>query len=715
MSSFINAQHLKVMLGQESPVGKAWADYYGPQMISRGMMILPFAIEQFYPQTGASEWELAVIRMIISCSDLRDGPMACFDPQDFASRFHLSLRQIRRKFKTMVEKGLIIITPLYGEQGSKITSRLYDCNPFLDKIFTCLCADEDWQQQQNEILDSIGIDEDFDDLDMLSTIDEDPVSATDHLSHPPSVPTSTERTSMSLPASNCIGTSMSLTPVSSTGTDLSLAQMSSERTSMSPDDVAPSTASPTSYVCAHTHIHAPDSNSSSNSNINTCINILETDPTCNSCVNHSETYSSSSSNSNSNHDASDLSDLFADEDFNAWLRAKHPVESPYLDEVRMPFDDSIFVQTSDKDDDPSRFECRLLDAIGVARPPYDDPYRTVDEEPVCINPVLDAKLTKAVRQQFAVLRQEYEASKLANQASGQVETAQAEAVSDEQVQQQEQIQHQALEQSSGKRIRRLLTLVETTTDESIEPFEPDDAVTTVHTEDKSLATSTSEPPIPTPTVADREMPVLLQGHSRTAIYHISNDLHDASPHSSRAQARTLYNQLLIINQTEDEYSMSDPDLYFSDLMRTVKYAIRNKTFKSRNHDGHPNGMPLFFHELKKRVEDQVATVEELRQEGNYQSMYHERRKIASALDTINSSLDSSQDVASDFIRQHKAAQETAQLSLTNAQIVEHARRLQLPMSDAEADSMLDNSAPELLIEQLTTGVRLALYYEIIDK
>lgn len=213
---------------------------------------------------------------------------------------------------------------------------------------------------------------------------------------------------------------------------------------------------------------------------------------------------------------------------------------------------------------------------------------------------------------------------------------------------------------------------------------------------------------------DPELPVMLQGRSRAALYHISTELHDAQPHSSRTRARTLYNHLLRINQDDDEYTMSDPDLYFSDLMLTVKHHVSNKTFRCKDGYGQPNGMPLFFHELRKRVEDQVSSVEEMRQQGDYLRMYHERRQIRSAQDGSDATTDASEDVASEFIRDHRAAQATAQLVLTNVQIVEHAQRLQLPMTAEEAQDMLAGTAPALLIEQLTCAVRQGLYYEIID-
>lgn len=213
---------------------------------------------------------------------------------------------------------------------------------------------------------------------------------------------------------------------------------------------------------------------------------------------------------------------------------------------------------------------------------------------------------------------------------------------------------------------------------------------------------------------DPELSVMLQGRSRAALYHISTELHDAQPHSSRTRARTLYNHLLRINQDDDEYTMSDPDLYFSDLMLTVKYHVSNKTFRCKDGYGQPNGMPLFFHELKKRVEDQVSSVEEMRQQGDYLRMYHERRQISSAQDGPDPTTGTGEDVASEFIRDHRAAQTTAQLVLTNVQIVEHAQRLQLPMTAEEAQDMLAGTAPELLIEQLTCAVRLGLYYEMID-
>jgi hypothetical protein len=189
-------------------------------------------------------------------------------------------------------------------------------------------------------------------------------------------------------------------------------------------------------------------------------------------------------------------------------------------------------------------------------------------------------------------------------------------------------------------------------------------------------------------------------------------LHDAHPHSSRARARTLYNHLLRINQAEDEYTLSDADMYFSDLMLTVQHHIGNKTFRNKDSYGQPNGMPLFFHELRKRVEDQVTAVEEMRKDGDYLRMYHERRKSAADQDSV---ADTSNAADAELLRRQQAvANEVSLIVPTDAEIVAHAQRMQIPMSDEEIQALLAGTATAQLRQEMTIAVRLGLYDEIIN-
>ena len=105
----------------------------------------------------------------------------------------------------------------------------------------------------------------------------------------------------------------------------------------------------------------------------------------------------------------------------------------------------------------------------------------------------------------------------------------------------------------------------------------------------------------------------------------------------------------------------------------------------------------------------------MRQQGDYLRMYHERRQISSTPGGSASSTAIGEEVATEFMRDYRVAQETAQLELTNVQVVEHAQRLQISMTAEEAQDMLAGTASELLVEQLTRAVRLELYYEMISK
>jgi hypothetical protein len=398
MSSFINAEHLKVMLGQESPIEKAWGNYYGLEVLTRGMTLLPYAIERYYPYAQTTEWEMAVIRMIIHCSDLPDGPVAAFKPQDFADRFHLSLRQIRRKIKAMVEKGLLLITPIYNDKGKKTTSRLYDCNPFLDKIFACMCIEDDWKSQHSELLESSSSEEEPDDIDVLSMLDAEPIvpaataSERTSMSSPADINSRTSmsspadinsRTSMSSPADINSRTSMSSpadinsrTSMSSPADINSRTSMSSpsditsrtsmsppaditSRTSMSPQNVLSSTENSTSYVHAHTHALGSNSSSNSNSNsininINTSINTLS---------------SNSNSNSNSNHTKFEIFDT---EDDNTGMITTCSDKQCDAEDLQLSSRDKSFNQASTQIDNDARFELWVLDAIEQANRAEDE-------------------------------------------------------------------------------------------------------------------------------------------------------------------------------------------------------------------------------------------------------------------------------------------------------------------------------------------------------
>jgi hypothetical protein len=122
-------------------------------------------------------------------------------------------------------------------------------------------------------------------------------------------------------------------------------------------------------------------------------------------------------------------------------------------------------------------------------------------------------------------------------------------------------------------------------------------------------------------------------------------------------------------------------------------------------------MPLFFHELRKRVEDQVTAVEEMRKDGDYLRMYHERRKSSADQDSV---ADTSNAADAELLRRQQAvANEVSLLVPTDAEIVAHAQRMQIPMSDEEIQALLAGTATAQLRQEMTIAVRLGLYDEII--
>jgi hypothetical protein len=146
---------------------------------------------------------------------------------------------------------------------------------------------------------------------------------------------------------------------------------------------------------------------------------------------------------------------------------------------------------------------------------------------------------------------------------------------------------------------------------------------------------------PHPTVQEQEIginwkrkPQPLPSLAAVELRSVSRALNDEQPRSSQTQALHLYEQLLQVNKVEDEYTLSSPEQYFTSLITTTYETVRYQPFTRKNANGEPNGMPLFFTELRQRINEFVGSVEAYRKDALYWRLVavrsrrdHQRTKV----------------------------------------------------------------------------------------
>jgi len=115
----------------------------------------------------------------------------------------------------------------------------------------------------------------------------------------------------------------------------------------------------------------------------------------------------------------------------------------------------------------------------------------------------------------------------------------------------------------------------------------------------------------------KRKPRPLPSPAAIALRDVSRALNDEQPRSSQTQALHLYEQLLKVNKVQDEHTLSSPEQYFTALITTTYETVRNHTFTHKNANGEPNGMPLFFTELKQQISDFVGNIDALRKDATY--------------------------------------------------------------------------------------------------
>ncbi|GLV60446.1 hypothetical protein KDH_72650 [Dictyobacter sp. S3.2.2.5] len=206
--------------------------------------------------------------------------------------------------------------------------------------------------------------------------------------------------------------------------------------------------------------------------------------------------------------------------------------------------------------------------------------------------------------------------------------------------------------------------------------------------------------------------------AKATIHRIAREFNDMALHASCGQTTTLYRHLLRINEVEDQYTLTDPDLFLSEMMQTTYERLRDIQFRRTDCERRPNGMPLFFTDLRGQVVHQVEHIQQLRQQEaqaastspqaeqpreGQQNMpdWKPERPLRNADDPLSTADD------------HRLREYVYSLPLDDSRaLVDHARRLKVVMSEEEVGQILAGTASDHLCDLIAQAVRQELYYEI---
>ncbi|GCE07063.1 hypothetical protein KDAU_43920 [Dictyobacter aurantiacus] len=203
--------------------------------------------------------------------------------------------------------------------------------------------------------------------------------------------------------------------------------------------------------------------------------------------------------------------------------------------------------------------------------------------------------------------------------------------------------------------------------------------------------------------------------AKATIHRIAREFNDMALHASCGQTTTLYRHLLRINEVEDQYTLTDPDLFLSEMMQETYERLREIQFRRTDCNQRPNGMPLFFTDLRGQVVNMVEHIQQLRQqEAEAGPQMEEPRdgqqimpdwKPERPLRSVDDPLSSADN--------HRLLDYVHGIPLEDPrELVDHARRLKVVMSEEEAGQILAGIASDHLRDLIAQAVRQELYYEI---